>query len=56
LWDLYGETKGRVIDSRYNLEKRFKLKDEIVKMQIDLRNAQNEIKKVVEERHVILAN
>jgi hypothetical protein len=40
LWDLYGDAKeGRVSDSQYNLEKRFKLKDEIVKMRIDLRNA-----------------
>jgi hypothetical protein len=48
---LYGEEKeGRVTDSLDNLEKRFKLKDEIEKMHIDVRNAQDEIKKVVEQK------
>jgi hypothetical protein len=56
-WDLYGEVKeGRVSNSLDNLEMRFKLKDEIEKMHIDIRNAQNEIKKVVKEKHMILAN
>ncbi|XP_051187884.1 uncharacterized protein [Lolium perenne] len=56
LWDLYGQEKqGRVNDALDNMEKRFKLKDEIEKMHIDLRNAQEEMKKIVEEKQVILA-
>ncbi|XP_051211511.1 uncharacterized protein [Lolium perenne] len=56
LWDLYGQEKeGRVNDALDNMEKRFKLKDEIEKMHIDLRSSQEEIKKIVEEKQVILA-
>jgi hypothetical protein len=48
---LYAETKeGRVNDALDNVEKRFKLTDELEKMHIDLKNAHDEIKKVVEEK------
>jgi hypothetical protein len=53
---MYGETKeGRVNDSLNNLEKRFQLQDEVEKCHIDLKNAQAEIQKVVEEKQLILA-
>jgi hypothetical protein len=53
---LYAETKeGRVNDALDNVEKRFKLTDELENMHIDLKNAHDEIKKVVEEKQVILA-
>jgi hypothetical protein len=53
---MYGETKeGRVNDSLDNLEKRFQLQDEVEKCHIDLKNAQAEIQKVVEEKQIILA-
>jgi hypothetical protein len=53
---MYGETKeGRVNDSLNNVEKRFQLQDEVEKCHIDLKNAQAEIQKVVEEKQLILA-
>jgi nucleoside-triphosphatase THEP1 len=56
LWDLYSETKaGRVNDALDYCEKKFKYLDEIGKLQKDLRNSQDEVKKVVEEKQMLLA-
>jgi hypothetical protein len=56
LWDLYAKTKaGRVNDSLDYCEKKFKYLDEIEKLQKDLRNSQDELKKVVEEKQMLLA-
>ena len=53
---MYSETKeGRVNDALDSLDKKFEYQDEIEKLQKDLRNAQDELKKVVEEKQLTLA-
>ena len=46
---------GRVRDALNNVETRFKFTNEIEKLQSDLRNAQDELKQMVEENQVTLA-
>ena len=52
---MYEETKeGRVNDALDSLDKKFEYQDEIEKLHKDLRNAQDELKKVVEEKQLTL--
>jgi hypothetical protein len=56
LWEMHGEDKrGRTCDSLDYMEQKYKLQDEIGKLHKDLRMAQDELKLVVEEKHVTLA-
>ncbi|CAM0955173.1 unnamed protein product [Alopecurus aequalis] len=56
LWDNYGEEKqGRVNDALDFLEQKFKLQDEIKKLNHDLKMVQNEVEKVVEKKQITLA-
>ncbi|CAM0946299.1 unnamed protein product [Alopecurus aequalis] len=56
LWDNYGEEKqGRVNDALDFLEQKFKLRDEIKKLNHDLKMVQNEVEKVVKEKQITLA-
>ena len=53
---MYTEVRdGRVRDAFNNVETRFKFTDEIEKLHHDLRNAQDELKQMVEENMVTLA-
>ena len=55
LWDNYAEAKeGRVNDSLDFMEQRWKFEDEIEKLQMNLKNLQVEVEKVVEEKQVAL--
>ena len=50
---MYEETKeGRVNDALDSLDKKFEYQDEIEKLSEDLRNAKDELKKVVEEKQL----
>ena len=56
LWDNYGEEKqGRVNDALDFLEQKFKLQNEIKKLNHDLKMVQIEVDKVVEEKQITLA-
>lgn len=56
LWDNYGEVKqGRVNDALNYMDEKFSYQDEIEKLHKDLRNLQDEVQKVVEEKEVTLA-
>ena len=56
LWEMYSEAKdGRIRDALDVLELKWKHQDEITKLNLDLRNAQDELKKEVEEKQVTLA-
>lgn len=56
LWEMHGEIKdARVRDALDVLEIRWKYQDEITKLQLDLKNSQDELKKEVEEKQVALA-
>ena len=56
LWENYTEARdGRVYEALSNVETRFKFTYEIAKLYCDLRNAQDELKKMFEEKQVILA-
>lgn len=51
LWDNYADARdGRVRDALHNLDTKFKLQDEIAKLQRDLKIAQDELKQVVDAR------
>jgi hypothetical protein len=57
LWDMYEETRhGRVVDTLDYMEKKFEYEDQIAKLHLDLRNAQDELAKEVEEKQVTLAH
>ena len=57
LWEMYNEVRdGRVRDALNNVATRVKFTDEIAKLHRDLRNAQDELKQVVEEKQVTLAD
>ena len=57
LWEMYGETKqGRVNDALDYMDKRFEFLDQIEKLNIDLKNSQDELAKQVEEKQVTLAH
>ena len=57
LWEMYGDTKqGRVSDALDYMEKRFEYQDQIEKLNIDLRNSQDEVAQVVAEKQVTLAH
>ena len=57
LWEMYAETKqGRVTDALDFMDQRFRFQDQIEKLHIDLRNSQDELAKVVEEKQVTLAH
>jgi hypothetical protein len=54
-WDMHRQVKrGRVSDSLENMEKTFQFLHEKEKLHLDLRNAQDELKRVVEENRVTL--
>jgi hypothetical protein len=54
---MYSEVRdGRVRDAFNNVETRFKFTDEIEKLHHDLRNAQDKLKQMVEEKQVTLAH
>ena len=56
LWDNYGEEKqGRVNDALDFLEQKFKLQNEIKKLNHDLKMVHIEVEKVVEEKKITLA-
>ena len=53
---MYTDTKdGRTNDAINYMEKKFDFEDQITKLNQDLRNAQEELKQVVEEKQVTLA-
>ena len=53
---MYTDTKdGRTNDAINYIEKKFDFEDQITKLNQDLRNAQEELKQVVEEKQVTLA-
>ena len=53
---MYTDAKdGRIHDAINSLEKKFEFQDEIAKLKRDPRNAQDELKQVVEEKQVALA-
>ena len=55
LWEMYTNTKdGRTNDAINYIEKKFDFEDQITKLNQDLRNAQEELKQVVEEKQVTL--
>ena len=57
LWEMYGEVKkGRVTDALDYMDKRFGYQDHIQKLHTDLRNSQDELAKVVQEKQVTLAH
>jgi chromosome segregation ATPase len=56
LWDMYTETKdGRVREALNYCESKFMYQDQITKLHRDLKNAQDELQQVVEEKQVTLA-
>ncbi|XBI91058.1 hypothetical protein VPH35_028503 [Triticum aestivum] len=56
IYKMYTEGRdGRVHDAFNNVETRFKFTDEIEKLHHDVRNAQDELKQMVEENQVTLA-
>ena len=56
LWEMYGEMKdANVRNALDNVETKWKFQDEIAKLHTDLNNAQDELKKEVQEKQVTLA-
>ena len=57
LWEMYGEAKkGRVSDALDFMDQKFAYQDQIEKLHINLRNSQDQVAKVVEEKDVTLAH
>uniref|UniRef100_A0ACD5W8I6 Uncharacterized protein n=1 Tax=Avena sativa TaxID=4498 RepID=A0ACD5W8I6_AVESA len=56
LWDMYSTCKdGRVNDSLKSFDTRMEYEDEIAKLKLALKNAQDNLKQVVEEKQLTLA-
>ena len=56
LWEMHGEVKdARVREALNAVESKWKYQDEITKLHRDLKNAQDELKKEVEEKQATLA-
>ena len=56
LWDMYTEAKdGRVREAVRHFESKYMYQDQITKLHRDLKNAQDELQQVVEEKQVTLA-
>jgi hypothetical protein len=47
--------QGRINDALDDIERRYKAQDEIAKLKVDLKLAQDDLKQVVEEKQVTLA-
>ena len=53
LWEMHGEIKdARVLEALNAVESKWKYQDEITKLHRDLKNAQDELKKEVEEKQI----